>query len=231
MTRISLLTTALAFGAALTATSALAQSEPGTTPPTVEAPAASMPVEVPAETLADTVTVASTGGPTVLLHSYAGGNIVALNDTYRAVGQVFRPVSGEPIDLFAFMVEVYDGSVSVTGHILEWDEATGSGAEIWSSDEMVELKNEQLKPVAFATGGLSLDPARQYLMLVRVAMMESERGAGLGAHMPGEYADGYMVRQEREGFDILEPLDATFVLLAYPDQPGSEATAPDATDD
>ena len=222
MTRFSLLTTVLALGTALTAAPAFAQSE--TVPPTTEAPAAATPAEAPAETVA----VAPAGGPTALISVFDGGNIVALNDTYRAVGQVFRPTSTEPIDAFAFMVEVYDGSVSVTGHLLEWDEATGSGAEIWSSGDMVELKNEQLKPLAFDTGGLSLDPNRQYLMLVRVAMMESEKGAGIGAHMPGQYADGYMVRQEREGFDILEPLDATFVVLAYPDQPAAEATAPTA---
>lgn len=217
MQRISLLTTALAFGMAL-ATPVFAQeaSQPEEAPVAPAAEAAPAP-ETPAS-----------GAPTVLVSALEQGSIVALNQTYRAVGQVFRPTSTVPVDRFAFMVEIYDGSVSVIGKILEWDETAGGGSEIWNSGDMVELTNSTLKAVVFETGGISLDPAKQYALLLQVAMMDSEKGAGVGASMPGTYADGYMVRQELEGYDVLEPVDATFIVLA---NASPAADAPASTDE
>lgn len=163
--------------------------------------------------------------------AFEGGAIVALNMEYRSVGQVFKPASADPIGRFAFMIEIYDGTVVVTGEILEWDAAAGSGTTLWTSSELVSLENKRLDTLVFDTGGLVLDPAKQYLMAVRFHDSPTEKGAGIGASYPGEYADGYLVRQEADGYKILDDVDATFLVLpqasATPEEPPVEPPAAD----
>lgn len=161
--------------------------------------------------------------------AFKGGAVVALDRTYRAIGQVFRPASADPIGRFAFMLEVYDGSVNVIGELLEWDPETGAGASLWLGSDLVNRSNQRLEPVAFDTGGLVLDPAKQYLMVIRIQDSDSLKGAGIGAAYPGDYEDGYLVRQQSEGYDVLQEVDATFIVLPKTEEaPAAAAEEPAA---
>lgn len=231
MIRFSPLTTAAAFGAMLAVASPAFAQTATPSEPHVETPAPETPAtEAPASQ--DAAPVQPEPEPQVgtpepgQVGAFKGGAVVALDRTYRAVGQVFRPASAEPIGRFAFMLEVYDGSVNLIGELLEWDPETGAGASLWLATELVNRRNERLEPLAFDTGGLVLDPAKQYLMVVKIQDSDSEKGAGIGAAYPGDYEDGYLVRQQSEGYDILETVDATFIVLPKTaEEPAAEPTA------
>ena len=63
-------------------------------------------------------------------------------------------------------------------------------------------------------------------MVVRLQDSGSVKGAGIGAAYPGEYDGGYLVRQEADGYKILEAVDATFLVLPKtPDEPTAEPAA------